>query len=136
LDEKIEMKKTLLWLDDVRDPLRNDWLIFSPITDPIYDVVWVKSYKEFINWITENGLPTAICFDHDLADFSYNPEKGQEMVIWHEKTGMDCAKWLVDYCLDNKLTLPLYNIQSANPSGKDNIDGLLKNFIKYQNKNG
>jgi hypothetical protein len=58
------------------------------------------------------------------------------MVIWHEKTGMDCAKWLVDYCLDNKLTLPLYNIQSANPSGKDNIDGLLKNFIKYQNKNG
>ena len=24
-------KKTLIWLDDVRDPLTNDWLVFSPI---------------------------------------------------------------------------------------------------------
>ena len=48
---------------------------------------------------------------------------------------MDCAKWLVDYCIDNQLTLPLYNIQSANPVGKENIDGLLKNFIKHQDEN-
>ena len=41
------------------------------------------------------------------------------------------AKWLVDYCLDNKLELPLYNIQSSNPAGKENIDKLLKNYIKY-----
>jgi hypothetical protein len=47
-----------------------------------------------------------------------------------EKTGFDCAKWLVEYCLDNKLQLPLYNIQSANPVGKANIDGLFKSFIK------
>jgi hypothetical protein len=52
-----------------------------------------------------------------------------------EMTGMDCAKWLVDYCIANQLTLPLYNIQSANPVGKENIDGLLKNFIKHQDGN-
>lgn len=123
-------KGTLLWLDDVRDPLQNDWLVFSPITPT--EVVWVKSYKEFINWINERGLPEAICFDHDLADISYNPEKGQSMFVYHEKTGYDCTKWLVDYCLDNNLDLPLYNIQSANPVGKANIDGCLKNYIKHK----
>lgn len=123
-------KGTLLWLDDVRDPLQNDWLVFSPITPT--EVVWVKSYKEFINWINERGLPEAICFDHDLADISYNPEKGQSMFVYHEKTGYDCAKWLIDYCLDNNLDLPLYNIQSANPVGKVNIDGCLKNYIKHK----
>lgn len=51
-----------------------------------------------------------------------------------EKIGYDCAKWLVEYYIDNKLKLPLYNIQSANPVGKENIDKLLKNFINFQNK--
>jgi hypothetical protein len=34
--------------------------------------------------------------------------------------------------MDNNKPLPLYNIQSANPVGKENIDGLLKNFLKFQ----
>ena len=113
--------KTLIWLDDSRDPLTDDWLVFSPIEQP-YEVIWVKSYQEFIERISINGLPTAICFDHDLDWDSQNIE---------EKTGMDCALWLVDYCMDLGLVLPLYNIQSANPVGKENIDKLLKNFIKF-----
>ena len=44
------------------------------------------------------------------------------------KDGYDCAKWLVEYCIDYNKELPLYNIQSANPVGKENIDKLLKNF--------
>jgi len=135
--------KTLLWLDDVRDPLKDDWLVFSPISQP-FKTVWVKSYQEFVDWIKKSGLPDAICFDHDLADTHYQPakhwdpkhpdhepmdynlwEKGQ---AFKEKTGMDCAKWLVEYCLDNSIALPPYNIQSANPAGKANIDGLLKSF--------
>lgn len=128
--------QVLLWLDDVRDPsekLRGDgtWLVFSPIKQP-YEVIWVKSYQEFVNWINQNGLPTAICFDHDLGFtneyYIENDIESPEL----EKTGMDCAKWLVDYCIDNNKKLPLYNIQSANPVGKANIDSLLKNFIKYQ----
>jgi len=124
--------KRLLWLDDVRDPFRNDWLVFSPIEDP-YDVVWVKSYKEFVAWITENGLPDGICFDHDLADFYYDPSRYQETVIWHEKTGMDCAKWLVEYCMDNDKPLPRWNIQSANDVGKENIQRYLVNYLKSCN---
>jgi len=124
--------KTLIWLDDVRNPHTNDWLRFSPLEKP-FDTVWLKSYKAFTEWITENGLPDGICFDHDLADFYYNPEKYQETVIWHEKTGYDCAKWVVDYCIDNEVDLPKWYTQSANEVGKENIDKYLINYMKSSN---
>jgi NAD+-processing family protein with receiver domain len=123
--------KTLLWLDDVRNPLENGWLVFSPIEQP-YELIWVKQYQEFIDWINVNGLPDAICFDHDLGEESYMTEFGFEL-LRESKTGYDCAKWLVDHCIDNDKPLPLYNIQSANPVGKENIDSLLKNYIKFRN---
>lgn len=128
----------LLWLDDVRDPMTNDWLVFSPIpkTD-ITEVIWVYSYQEFVYWIEKNGLPDGICFDHDLVmnvalkarDMGMSKRKSRQLKQY-ENTGFDCAKWLINYCIDNNKPLPLYNIQSANPVGKANIDGLLKNFIR------
>jgi len=119
--------KTLLWLDDVRNPLENNWLVFSPIEQP-FEVVWVKDYQEFISWIDIYGLPDAICFDHDLGFTNEYYIENNLPSPETEKTGMDCAKWLVEYCMDSDEPLPLYNIQSANPVGKANIDGLLKNF--------
>lgn len=107
------MWKKLLWLDDYRNPYENDWLIFSPIGKDV-DVIWLKSYNEFIEYIEQNGIPDGICFDHDLGE---------------EKTGYDCAKWLVEYCMDNGLSIPKWNVQSSNPVGKDNINGLLNNFL-------
>ena len=107
-------QQVLVWLDDVRHPLENDWLVFSPLQDP-YKVVWVKDYNEFVDYIINNGLPTGICFDHDLGE---------------GKSGFDCCKFLVEYCLDNELNLPKYNIQSANPVGKENIISLLTSFTK------
>lgn len=120
--------KTLLWLDDIRDPMTQDWLVFSPIERP-FNTVWVKSYNEFTDWITDNGLPDGICFDHDLGTEKYMTEFGFELER-ETKTGYDCAKWLVDYCMNNNLNLPLYNIQSANPVGKENINQYLQNFLK------
>jgi len=132
-------KGTLLWLDDIRDPLEDSWLVFSPITST--EIVWVKSYNQFVNWIKENGLPEAICFDHDLgmevaleARSKGMSKRKSRLLKQEEKTGYDCAKWLVDYCMDDyDHPLPLYNIQSANPVGKANIDGLLKSYIRYIN---
>ena len=128
------MSKTLLWLDDYRNPLEDDWLVFSPISHP-FKTIWVKTYRDFINYIIDNGLPTAICFDHDLGlEVAFAArEKGMSKrqsrkLKYFEKTGYDCAKWLVEYCLDNNLKLPLFNIQSANPAGKENIQKLLDNF--------
>ena len=113
--------KTLLWLDDARDPFSKkiDWLVFSPIGRNV-DIVWLDNYQEFVDHIIIFGLPDGICFDHDLGSY--------------KETGYDCAKWLVNYCLDNNKKLPKYNIQSANPVGKENIDRLLQNFKKFTEK--
>ena len=73
-------------------------------------------------------MPDAICFDHDLGNDEYNGLDPH--LIENEKTGYDCAKWLVDYCMDHQLSLPQWNIQSSNPVGKANINGLLLSFSK------
>ncbi len=132
----MEVYKKLLWLDDIRNPLENDWLVFSPI--PLYeikDIIWVKSYDEFVDWILKNGLPDAICFDHDLGDYQALHSAGyiDGDLPETEKTGYDCAKWLVSYCIEYNQKLPLYNIQSSNPIGKENIDKYLKNYEKLKN---
>lgn len=139
--------KTLLWLDDIRDPKGyvldgNTWeSAFSPIQSP-FKTVWVKSYSEFVKWILTNGLPDAICFDHDLGmevalaarAKGLSKRKSRELKK-EEKTGYDCAKWLVNYCMDDHTrSLPLYNIQSSNPVGKENIMGLLENYKKHISK--
>lgn len=109
--------KKLLWLDDIRDPRENDWLRYSPIGKENVEMHWVLTEQEFKNWILQNGLPDAICFDHDLGT-----DNGD---------GYNCAKWLVDYCIQTKQKLPKYASQSANPVGKENILQLLQNFERF-----
>lgn len=116
----------LLWLDDKRNPFENNWLSVSPIEHT--DVIWVKKYFEFVNWITENGLPDGICFDHDLSDIHCSKS------TYKEKTGMDCAKWLVEYCLDNNLRLPPFKSHSSNTAGRQNIISILENYNKHFDK--
>ena len=103
----------------MRDPndVRMDWLAYSPIGREV-EVIWVKDYFQFKKWLIKNGLPDGICFDHDLGEDT--------------PSGYDCAKWLVNYCLDNQVSLPVWSSQSANPVGKSNINRLLKNFLKVQ----
>ena len=133
--------KTLLWLDDMRNPFEGDWIyMYSPIGDTDIDIHWVKSYREFVNWIKKYGLPDGICFDHDLAD-NYQLRSEMDVTDWYdmtensEYTGFDCAKWLVEYCMDRDLDIPEIGIQSANPVGADNIRGLLLNYKKHRNEN-
>ncbi len=131
--------KRLLWLDDIRDPKEGNWLRYSPLDVP-FETIWVKSYVEFVTWIKDNGLPDAICFDHDLAD-NFELREESDINDWFnleegkEYTGYDCAKWLVDYCMDEGKKLPLWSIQSANPTGAENINCFLKNFKKFENEN-
>ena len=43
-------KKTLIWLDDVRDVVtyRDRWSIFFPLSYKDYiDVIWLKNYSSF-----------------------------------------------------------------------------------------
>lgn len=122
----MELTKRLLFLDDIRYPieayhytkqdifLRNDWHI-------------VRNFEQFTNRILKKGLPEMISFDHDLADEHYIKDTN----VFVEKTGYDCAKWLVEYCMDNYLDLPKFYCHSMNPVGKQNIESLLKNFKNY-----
>lgn len=133
--------KKLLWLDDYRNPFEDDWLCFSPIGKDV-QVYWVKSYFEFIEWIEQNGLPDGICFDHDLGKtveeellkLGYS-KKEARVKKREEKTGYDAAKWLVDWCINNKKDLPLWSVQSANPVGRDNINGVLNCFKRFKENN-
>ncbi|WQJ53760.1 MAG: hypothetical protein [Wendovervirus sonii] len=122
------MTKNLLWIDDIRDPETGTWLQdYSPIGVKDVKVTWVKNYNEFRQYINTEGIPDAICFDHDLADIENGSSK--------EKTGYDCAKYLVDVCLEMCMDIPLYNIQSSNPAGKKNIRSLLNNYHNFYIKN-
>ena len=118
------MRKTLLWLDDYRNPfdLFPDWLVFSPIGRDV-DIVWVKSYDEFCDFINKQ-IPDAVCFDHDLKDID---DENYE----NEKTGYDCAKELVRVCMEKNIKLPAFNSQSSNPAGRDNIMCYLNNYKKH-----
>jgi hypothetical protein len=143
--QKKPMKK--LFLDDMRMPedcknfvkrLGSSTLYFKDNVD--WDIV--RTYNQFVEWIEKNGLPELISFDHDLADehIQYyfgngghkNPPTYKDEPEFMEKTGMSCAKWLVDYCIDNKKTLPNFLVHSANPYGRENIKGLLESFKKHQ----
>lgn len=125
-----------LYLDDMRHNSDS----FEMLGYVIYKEKWdiVRSYKEFVKWISKNGLPDIISFDHDLADVHYTPKEYwsdyhkskeyQEGLVYNEKTGLDCAKWIVNYCMYNNKTLPKYLVHSANPVGRDNIYYYLRNF--------
>jgi hypothetical protein len=132
----------LLFLDDIRVPLDCCTYMMNPDFYQNNEFVIVRDYNEFTNYIETNGLPDIISFDHDLADSHYTPEylwddyekskAWQDAQVHTEKTGYDCAKWLIDYCIENNLNCPEYTCHSMNPVGKDNIMGVLDNFKKYQ----
>lgn len=117
-----------LYLDDIRIPKTDGWVV-------------VRSYQEFVDWITKNGIPDEISFDHDLGmeHIKYYFDNGGHdnppdplNANFKEKTGYDAAKWLCNYCWENGLPLPSWGVHSANPVGRDNIKQLLKNYeVKY-----
>lgn len=116
---------TCLWLDDERDPHGEAW-------DDVHDkmstwidlhcpikaerVVWVKNYKEFVDFIAENRMPDVVCFDHDLGE---------------QLTGYDAAKYLCDVCLSFNKPLPKFACHSMNTVGKQSILAYLNNFKKH-----
>jgi hypothetical protein len=129
-----------LFLDDMRHPY--DCIEYMPLPGIYAKLNWtiVRNYDDFVDVVLKMGLPSLISFDHDLADGHYCPEEHwNNYDQWSlenpsdEKTGMDVAKWLVDYCIDNNAKLPAYRVHSMNPSGSKNIQSLLDNYKKFEN---
>ena len=130
-----------LYLDDIRIPENS----YDYTGDKIYltpDWFIVKSYDEFVEFINKNGLPEIISFDHDLAHEHYNQdmyksvdEYNKHYKSFTEKTGYDCVKWLVQYCIDNNLKFPEWYLHTMNPVGKINMESYIKSYLKFSNEN-
>lgn len=132
-----------IYLDDVRTPIDPDWVV-------------VRNYEEFVELVKETGLDNIeiISLDHDLGDSAMSeyfnnvsPNYILDYTHINEKTGYDCAKWLVDefYTKNPKWSslardvkrgkpfpFPRVYVHSANPIGSANIMGYINNF--YMNE--
>ncbi len=121
--------KYCIYLDDVRTPINTS-------THETPNWIVVRNYEEFVEKITEIGLENIelISLDHDLGDSA--------MKEWHnnvaknytldynnitEKTGMDCAKWLVEQWMDGKPACKVL-VHSANAIGSANMMGYINNY--------
>lgn len=100
-----------IFLDDDRFPSEFD----------VREYYIVRTYEDFINLVLNLGVPDFISFDHDLGP---------------GKDGYDCAKFLVNYMLDNKINQKInFQTHSQNPPGEKNIRGLLENWNREFPKN-
>jgi hypothetical protein len=131
------MKK--IYLDDLRTPIDPTWVV-------------VRDYSSFVKRVEEIGLENIaeISLDHDLGDSAMqeyftnvSPNYTLNYNNIKEKTGYDCAKWLVDhyYQLNPNLDVsrferkskdfkfPKVYTHSANPIGSANIMGYINNFL-------
>lgn len=121
-----------LFLDDFREVRQAAQYMFPRIgsNNNLYNEDgWIvaKNYDEFTDIILKNGIPDLISYDHDLADEHYIAcDKGENRDDYKEKTGLDCAKWMLEFCKSLNKDHPPYFIHSMNPIGTENIRKLLK----------
>ena len=119
-----------LFIDDFRMP--KDAFAYMKLPQYITkEWIVVRNYYAFITIIQNKGIPDSISFDHDLSDSHYNTELNIPYDQYTEKTGYHCAKWLIDYCIDNNKKLPAeILIHSMNPAGSLNIKSLFESYEK------
>ena len=123
-----------LFLDDERKPAQVKWVDL-----PLVEWLIVKNFDEFTRTISSMGMPLRVSFDHDLADEHYQEyHKAIQAYSPHfgkfrydevdERTGYECAKWLVSYCMDRGLPFPEYYVHTLNCIGKENIVSYIESF--------
>lgn len=137
--------KSFIYLDDVRTPKQG----------PAEGLEWtvVRNYQEFVDAVKSVGLENIhiISLDHDLGDSAMSeyfnnvsPNYQLDYNNIKEKTGYDCAKWLVEHFYQTNqdrlkqdrftrrsvpVKFPTVYVHSANPIGSANIMGYINNFF-------
>ena len=118
-----------LFLDDERLPHNVTWVNLPESQH--YTIA--RNYNEFVDLITLRGIPRFVSYDHDLADSHYGHGlRGDQIPYdsYKEKTGYDCAKWLVNECMIKGVKHPPYIVHSMNPVGKQNIISYVESYNK------
>lgn len=122
-----------LFLDDVRMPSDAANYMRPSMANIYRKEKWdiVRNFDQFVQYLKTHGVPYCVSFDHDLADehyreSMYNPDghynKYYDDGTFKEKTGYECARILLKFCLGSKIPLPKIIIcHSMNPIGKKNI---------------
>jgi hypothetical protein len=118
------MEKKSIYLDDVRTPIsQNEWIV-------------VRNYDEFVAKVTEIGFENIakISLDHDLdrsamVEWVYGAVRNYKIDYSkiREKTGLDCARWLIEQWKEGEPVCPVYT-HSSNAIGASNIMGYINNY--------
>ncbi len=96
-----------LWIDDIREiPSDFDY--------------WAKTSKEAIDFLSNEPI-TEVSFDHDLGEDCNG-------------TGYDVAKWIEEASFFSTIPKLIWQIHSANPVGRRNIELAMLNADKFWNK--
>lgn len=133
LIKKYFFPRRWLFLDDFREPPSH--------LKKVFDVV--RNYDEFVDYIEWFGVPDVISFDHDLhpehtifffdnGGFRNPPDPMFE--LFKNKTGYDCAEWLISYCKRTGQEFKYVIVHSHNPIGQKNIFNLICNYQKHKYK--
>jgi len=109
------MSRYSLFIDDERDPPRNDgrnWVV-------------ARDWEAVMMMLRIHGMPGFISFDHDLGIDNHS--------------GHDIAKFLIELDMggDSDFEIPEefdFYVHSQNPVGKANIEGLLRNYLQFREK--
>jgi hypothetical protein len=119
-------KDIYLYLDDVRIPKDDRWEV-------------VTNYNEFVAHIELNGIANYECIslDHDLGEEAmkeyYRNAKPNGTIQYEnisEKTGLDCARYLINKVMGKSIMLPKVYCHSANPVGAMNIINHINGYLK------
>lgn len=108
----------------------------------------VKNFEEFALKIgsslkNNKGFSDieAISFDHDLAYEHYSaasilPTQSLDLIKFKEKTGFDCAMWLISKLIEYGVKpdeTPHFIVHSYNPVGAQRIAVALQNYYQVYN---
>jgi hypothetical protein len=95
------MKAVKIWIDDVREPPSDDWLMCRSVV----------AAKTMIKILEENNfIIEVISIDHDAGDY--------------ERFGGDYIK-VLDWLEENNKSFPIH-IHTMNPVGRQNMEAIIR----------
>lgn len=118
-----------IFLDDLREPYDKTWKLVQEAIS--FKSVVEKHYKE------TGKAPEAVSFDHDLhpSHYGHFPKDRSEYKAMEKRyktpTGLDCAEWLCNFCVEKGIELPVCEVHSHNKVGAELIAEKIMNYYLF-----
>lgn len=112
-EDKLAAEITTL-LEQCRESQMAVNLHLDSLRDRYYrDSIRVWDYDEFTSFIRHFHLPDLVLFEYDLDE---------------EQQSYECAKFLINYCLENNLHLPSFKVYGISHNSRKDLRSLLADF--------